>query len=399
MKSHSILVVEDEAIIALGLCDKLEEMGYEVVGTADTGEKAIRLASQTKPDLMLMDICIKGPMDGIDTAAIIRRDLRIPIVFLTSFADSETIRRAAQTAPYGYLTKPYKAKELRAAIEVALQKAALEVQLQDSERWFASTLRCTNDGVVVADKDGNIRFLNPAAEKLLGRTVEDVRGRRIDDVVQYADGAADTPYAEALRDQRVVGIVRARPLRRSDGSEVPVDESAAPMLDEAGNPIGIVVMLRDATLRTQQEQRLQTSDEQFRKAFGASHAGMALVSMSGKFLQVNEVLAQLLGYTPQELRDRSQDSITCPEDIDNERVQLFDLVTDMTPVAQFEKRYLHKNGERQIWVMASVSLMSEQGEPVCYTYQVHDISHRKTIELERARLAREAGQAAHSTTP
>lgn len=399
MTTHSILVVEDEAVIALGLCDKLEEMGYEVVGTADTGEKAIRLARQTRPSLMLMDICIKGPMDGIDTAAVIRKDLQIPVVFLTSFADEETIRRAAQTAPYGYLTKPYKAKELRAAIEVALQKAALEVQLRDSERWFASTLRCTNDGVVVTDNEGMIRFLNPAAEKLTGCLLEEVRGRPITEVVVYADQAESTPAAEALREHRVVGIVRARPLRRPDGSEVPVDESAAPMHDEAGNKIGIVVMLRDASVRTMQEQRLQRSEDQFRKAFGASNAGMALVSMSGKFLQVNETLARLVGYTPQELQEKSQESITCPDDIDNERAQLFDLVTDMTPVAQFEKRYLHKNGQRQVWVMASVSLMSEQGEPVCYTYQVHDISHRKTIELERARLAREASQNAHSTTP
>ncbi len=399
MTTHSILVVEDEAIIALGLCDKLEEMGYEVVGTADTGEKAIRLARETRPSLMLMDICIKGPMDGIDTAAVIRRDLQVPVVFLTSFADEETIRRAAQTAPYGYLTKPYKAKELRAAIEVALQKAALEVQLRDSERWFATTLRCTNDGVVVTDNEGRIRFLNPAAEKLTGRLLEEVRGKPIDDVVVYADQTASTPSADALREHRVVGIVRARPLRRPDGSQVPVDESAAPMLDDGGAKIGVVVMLRDASVRTAQEQRLQRNEEQFRKAFGASNAGMALVSMSGRFLQVNDTLARLLGYTPQELQGESQESITCAEDIENERAQLFDLVTDMTPVAQFEKRYLHKNGQRPIWVMVSVSLMSEQGEPVCYTFQVHDISHRKAVELERARLARQAAQNASSTAP
>ena len=387
MTAPSILVVEDEAVIALGLCDKLEEMGYEVVGTADTGDKAVRMAREGKPSLILMDICIKGPVDGIDTAAAIRRELKIPVVFLTSFSDDETIRRAAQTAPYGYLTKPYKPKELRAAIEVALQKAALEIQLQDSERWFASTLRCTNDGIVVTDHDGTIRFLNPAAEKLTGLIVEEARGKPLHEVASYADQASATPATRAMQESRAAAITRARPLRRRDGSEVPVDESAAPIQDDKGQPMGIVVMLRDATPRVMQEQRLDRGEDPFRKAFANAPAGMALVSMAGRFLQVNEALARMLGYAPEELQGRNQETLSWDEDLENERSLLFDLVTHMSPVVQFEKRYWYRDRQRPVWVLISASLMSENGEAICYNYQIYDITHRKAIELERARLA------------
>jgi PAS domain S-box-containing protein len=393
MTVRSILVVEDEAVIALDLCDKLEQMGFNVVGTADTGERALALARETRPSLVLMDIFIKGPVDGIDTAGMIRRELNVPVVFLTSFSDDETVRRAALTAPYGYLTKPYKPRELRAAIEVALQKAALESQLQDSERWFASTLRCAHDGIIVTDNDGKIRFLNPAAEQLTGWTIEDARDHAIDEVLRYADGAisAGTPSARALRESRVAGIVRARPLRRRDGNEVPVDESAAPVLDDSGRPMGIVVNLRDATARVQQEQRLQRSEEQFRIAFGNSAAGMALVAMSGRFLQVNDALARFLGYTRPELLELNQEALTFPDDIENERTQLFDLVTDLMPVVQFEKRYWNRDHSQLLWAMVSVTLMSEHGDPVCYTYQIHDITHRKAVELERSRTVQPTG--------
>lgn len=164
----SILIVEDEAIVAMDLQEQLQEMGYTVCAVADNGLAAIAIAWERRPNLVLMDIVIKGDMDGIEAARQIWRGLHIPVIFLTAYSDRATVERAAHSAPYGYLTKPFQANELRAAIEIALYKSKLERRLRDSEQWFASTLRCVADGVVATDAQCKIRFMNHAAETMLG---------------------------------------------------------------------------------------------------------------------------------------------------------------------------------------------------------------------------------------
>jgi signal transduction histidine kinase len=122
----AILIVEDEAVVALDLKMELEALGYQVAGIADTAGQALELARRHRPALVLMDIMLKGEEDGIAAAEQLRRDVGVPVVFLTSFSDVDTVRRAARTGAYGYLTKPFQPRELRAGIEVALCKAQLE---------------------------------------------------------------------------------------------------------------------------------------------------------------------------------------------------------------------------------------------------------------------------------
>lgn len=125
-----ILVVEDEAVIAMEIEMRLAKMGYEIIGHAATGEKALALAEANRPELALMDINLVGPMDGVETAAQLRGRFDIPVVFLTAYSDDATIRRATVSGPLGYLTKPFSDRDLRAAIEVALYKHAADQELQ-----------------------------------------------------------------------------------------------------------------------------------------------------------------------------------------------------------------------------------------------------------------------------
>ena len=120
MRQPKILVVEDESIVAIDLEETLQEMGYEVTGIVASGEAAIEKSAQQKPDLVLMDIMLQGKVDGITAAATIREQAKIPVIFLTSHADSATLERAKVTEPYGYILKPYKDVELRTVIEIAL---------------------------------------------------------------------------------------------------------------------------------------------------------------------------------------------------------------------------------------------------------------------------------------
>lgn len=128
MEKIKILVVEDESIIAADIAMSLQGMGYEVIPTVSSGNKAIMKIEENRPDLILMDIVIKGEMDGIETAEQIGEQFQIPIIFLTAYADKKTLERAKKTGPFGYITKPFEEVDLRVAVEIGLYKAKMEAE-------------------------------------------------------------------------------------------------------------------------------------------------------------------------------------------------------------------------------------------------------------------------------
>lgn len=385
-----ILIVEDESIVAMDLSEQLEAIGYEVCGLADNGADAIAITENQQPDLILMDIVIKGPIDGIETAQKINQHAHIPVIFLTAYTDNTTVERAAKVAPYGYVSKPYQPRELRAAIEVALYKAKLENSLRESELWFSTTLRCVGDAVVATDADQKIKFMNPAAEAFLGYTLEEVDGRDVDDIMQTENprnGMALESFASrAIRENKVVGIEFGTLLINKNGKKVPIDDSAAPIRSAAGKILGAVIAFRDVSARLAAEAALRNSEERFRKAFSFAPVGMALVGMNSRFLQVNEALCKLLGLSEEQLLKTYESDITFPEDIARERPYINQLLTGRNVSVQFEKRYQSSDTD-YVWVLASASLLMQNEQPFCYLYQIHDLTERKQAELRLDYLA------------
>ncbi|MCK9195849.1 MAG: response regulator [Syntrophales bacterium] len=133
MSSEKIMVVEDEWIVADQLCMSLKELGYTVCSTASTGYEAIMKVESDRPDLILMDIVLKGRMDGIEAAGRINSQFNIPVLYLTAHTNQKYIERAKQTNPFGYLVKPYNQKELYATIEMALHKHRADKEIVNSE--------------------------------------------------------------------------------------------------------------------------------------------------------------------------------------------------------------------------------------------------------------------------
>ena len=122
MSKQKVLIVEDESLVALDIREALENLGYVVTGQADSGATALALARDTHPDLVLMDIMLKGDQDGIVTAQKIKEELHLPVVFLTAHADQATLERAKITEPFGYILKPFKEIEIRTVIELAIHR-------------------------------------------------------------------------------------------------------------------------------------------------------------------------------------------------------------------------------------------------------------------------------------
>src|SRR6185369_7473207 len=144
MEKLNIFIVEDESIVAKDIQNSLIKLGYNVVGIANSGKDAIEKITQTMPDLILMDIMIKGDLTGIDVSEKIKEKLNIPVIFLTAYADEGTLSKAKVTEPYGYILKPFKEIDLHSTIEMAVYKHQNDAALQ-KERDFLYSLVETKD--------------------------------------------------------------------------------------------------------------------------------------------------------------------------------------------------------------------------------------------------------------
>jgi DNA-binding NarL/FixJ family response regulator len=171
-----VLVVEDEALLAEETCERLKQMMYEVVGIADTGEKAVALAEQHKPDLVLMDIRLKGAMSGIEAANEIYERWGVPVIFTSAHSDRDTLRRAQTPAQFGYIVKPLRANDLSTAIRLAMHRFHAEKSMQTTRLTYGAILSSITEGVVVTDAEGAIRFMNYRAEELLEWHIADAFG-------------------------------------------------------------------------------------------------------------------------------------------------------------------------------------------------------------------------------
>ena len=183
----AILIVEDEQIVAIDIQSNLERLGYRVVGAAASGDEACRMAASLEPDLVLMDVRIHGPIDGIETARRIRESREAPVIFLTAYSDVETLERAKQIEPYGYLVKPFAERDLQAAIEVALHKRAADRRIRESRDDLETILDAQRHGTVMLDAQGRIRFASRAARRIQGVDNAGVIGRELPALVPLSE--------------------------------------------------------------------------------------------------------------------------------------------------------------------------------------------------------------------
>ena len=166
-----ILIVEDSALVALEISETLKNLGYNVVGEAATGLDAIEMTRDLRPDLVLMDIILKGDMDGIEAADRIYSNYDIPVIYLTAHSDEATLERALKTNAFGYLIKPFNDRELYSNIEITLHKHRIMKKVDLGPREAVdSTLNVLADPVVAVDESGVITRINPAAENFTGQT-------------------------------------------------------------------------------------------------------------------------------------------------------------------------------------------------------------------------------------
>ncbi|CAN5541040.1 hypothetical protein BH10CHL1_BH10CHL1_18620 [soil metagenome] len=275
--SPRILVVEDEGIVAMEIQNRLASMGYRVVAVVADGEVAIEKAGRLQPDLVLMDIRLKGKIDGVVAAEQIRAKFDIPVIFLTAYADEYTLQRAKVTEPYGYVLKPFEERELHIAMEVALYKHRTEQKLKENERWLSTTLNSIGDAVIAMDANGLINFMNYTAETLTGRSSVVAHGQDVWQLFQLFDeqtrATLENPVTQALQKSSIVNIGRDTLLVTQEGVKLPIEGQAAPIRNETGQTIGVVLVLRDVIEQRKFENELLKA--QRLEALGLMAGGIA----------------------------------------------------------------------------------------------------------------------------
>jgi PAS domain S-box-containing protein len=303
MVPSRILIVEDEHIAAELLGEMLRSMGHSVCGTAAFGEDAISNAEETRPDLILMDINLRGTMNGVEAAEKIQELLDIPVVYLTAHTDMETVQQAKLTTPFGFIQKPYRMGELRSAIEIALYRHDMEQRLKEREhsyRMLADNL----PGILyrLSPAGGQPQFFNnmlftmtgyTAAELLLNMTCP-LQSLIIPEDQQTVTGK----FKEAL-EQNVPFEIEYR-IRHKNGDIRYVNDCGRPSRNGGASPVHIDGMIFDITERKRFEEELQKASKALeeRKTFFESilsnnESGILVTDLNMKILLANPYVQRL----------------------------------------------------------------------------------------------------------
>jgi PAS domain S-box-containing protein len=249
-KNGHVLIVEDESVNAAVIEHQLKKLGYSVAGIAISGEDALELARKTKPDVVLMDIQLEGRMDGVEAAITIRKEMGIPVVYLTGNSDEQTIERARTTEAFGYLHKPFQEREVHSTLQLALHKAETEARVRDERKWFATTLRYISDAVIAADATGAVKLVSLAAQRMTGWKEEEAVDRDLSDVFRILEPETRLPagcvVTRVLNERPANGLKFHRLLVSRGGTEIMIEESATSIVADSGEMSGVLVVFRES---------------------------------------------------------------------------------------------------------------------------------------------------------
>jgi PAS domain S-box-containing protein len=315
MKTARILIVENEAPHAMDLKYRVETLGHHVLGVVDTGEKAIDFTRRYRPDLILMDIGLNSGMDGIAAATEIWKKTKTPFVYITAYSEESVMSRTEAAEPYGLVGKPFHDRELQAAIEIALYKAAVESSVRRRERQLEAIIHSMRDGAIVVDRHSRITYMNPLAELLTGWKVDEALGREVASILRAS--ATDTRQELSI----CLGIVLREgggltvsdiELLTKDDAHVIVDAAITVVSNDRGELEGAAIILQDASPRLRAQRELEMQKTFFQQLFEQSPEAIAILDRNDCFIDINPAFTKLFQYTLPEVRGKCISDVLVP---------------------------------------------------------------------------------------
>ena len=380
MANKQILLVEDESIEALDIKRTLESFGYEVPYIASNGEEAVDKALEIMPDLILMDIILKGDIDGIEAVSNIK-ERNIPVIYLTAHSEESTIERAKLTEPYGYIIKPYDRTELKYAIELAIYKNKLKNKLKDSETKYRTLFNQAADGILLIDGDKFIEC-NDRALEIYGTNREQLIGK--------------TPYTvfspEVQPNGEISEYIATRYINKAldgypqhfewehlqyNGTQI-YTEISLNRLKIKGHYL-LQAIVRDITDRKLAEKALKESEEKFRAIAENSIDAILIAVEKGKHIYVNPKAVELTGYSKEELLNTQIEDIAHPDEIVNLKKRYNQRIAGKHIPTTYETRIVRKDN-KIVPIEISAAKTTWKDQPAVMV-QVRDITKRKKAEL------------------
>ncbi|MEH1844039.1 MAG: EAL domain-containing protein [Nostoc sp.] len=337
MNPANILVVEDEIIVAMDIQNRLRKFGYTVLGLADSGEEAIKKAANNSLDLVLMDIHLKGNMDGVEAAQIIHNIFNVPVIYLTANADESTLERAKVTEPFGYILKPFKEKELKFTIEITLSKHQTEKKIKQNEQWLTTVLKSIGDAVITSDALGAVTFMNPIAEVLTGWNYSDAFGKEATEIFNITHEKTRTiiesPITQVLQSGVPVGLPEETILIARNGREIPIDDSIAPIKDDNGNITGAVLVFQDITERKQILEALARRQQEFKALVENASDIISRFNTQLRYVYVNPAIEKVTKISAETFIGKTNAELNLPEEFcricDHKLQQVFQTKQEM----------------------------------------------------------------------
>ncbi len=386
MQNAKILVVEDERIQAMDIKRRLEHWGYEVPTIASSGEEAIKKALKLKPDLVLMDIILKGEVNGIEASQKISDRLDIPVVYLTAHPEESMVQRAKMTESYGYILKPFDERELRITIEMALHKHKINKKLRESERSYR-TLSENIPGIVyrvLIRKGWEMQFFNEMVKEMTGFSPEELGHGEvcsIDPLIVPEDRENVIKTVKNSIESKEPFMVDYR-IKHKDGSVRYFREQGKPVYGDDGEPLHIDGVIFDITETKNFELELEDAYKKWNKTFNAIEEGICFVDTDGTIKQCNSAMEKLLGKSCNEFLGRK-----CWEVVHGS-----DEPIENCPIVRMKKSKKRETLELPIddkWFsVSSDPILDEKGELIGAVHILTDITLRIQNEEKIERLSK-----------
>ncbi|MFA5834849.1 MAG: PAS domain S-box protein [Bacteroidota bacterium] len=383
MKKKKVLIVEDEKIVALDLRSILSSTGYIVVADVSTGKQAVTAVEQFSPDIILMDIALKGSMSGIDAAKIILNRYDIPIIFLTANSDTKTLEHAKHVSAYGYILKPFDERDIRTTVEMVLYKHKTESHVKNQRQWLETTLRSIGDAVIATDKKGFVTFMNIIAEQLTGWKQEEAAGKKLGEVFvienENTGKQLPNPVAKVLRERTSLSLTNHTILIAKNGARTFIEDSAAPIFNDAQVITGVVLTFRDVTEKRKSQDELNRNEQRYRALIEKSTEVVMIMDNVGTILYSTSSITTMLGYTTIEFVGRNAFEFLHPEEIETNKERLQDLLRQPGKSILVQLRFRHKDRSWR-WLEAAGTNLINDPAVNGLVVNFRDITYRRDSE-------------------
>ncbi len=389
MGKTRILLAEEKtaAAAAAGLHQKLEDIGY-AVAVASSGEEALKIAGETKPDLAIVDVGLDGETDGIAAARRITQNLDIPVVFLLASADKRTLKRAEAAGPFSHLAEPFEPGQIRSAVEIALCRHSAERKLRKSEARYRSLYDQGPTINVVIGPDGVISDVNKSFEEVLGYRKEEVVGRHTMEFMAPHHSGKVAELLSWARDGKYVPEVDLDVYAKNGSLHTLLFSlGKAPSEQEKDDRIsGRLIMALDITDRRQAQKDLRRNEQRLRAIFDAAQDAIFIKDQDLKYVLANPATSKLFSLEQADpVGRRDEDLFGSKYAAELRKIDTHVLEGQVLT----EEHQLPVGKEIRTFEITRAPIYGGAGQPVGLCGIARDITQRKQAEVERHLMERQ----------